>query len=107
MSNAQENATAVTPETFDVPKTLEILSGFLTDNGSLPLKLKRTDFTIAGETDTGATFVSHVSISPAESFGYSSWNDFEYYKEVAESIQEKGTCPECEMPIELEEVESV
>lgn len=100
MSTAQENAT-VEPSvgTYDVDQTLLILRGFLTDNDTMPLNLKRSDITIAGETESGAVFVSHVSISPEDTYGYSNWNDFDYYKDVSNAIQEKGTCPECVEPV--------
>ena len=94
MSDAQENATSTPPESFDVPTTLAILGDFLTDNGTMPIDLKRANFTIAGETVSGATFVSHVHISPADSYGYSNWNDFDYFNNVAAEIEGKAECPE-------------
>lgn len=92
--SAQENA-QVQRDTYTLPETLEILGGFLSDNGTHDLNLKRSDITFAGETETGATFVAHVTIAPESSQGYSSWNDFEYYNDVSKSIREKTVCPEC------------
>ena len=98
-SNAQLNAQSEAP-TLTLVETLDIVKGFLDDNGETPVTFKQFDVCIAAKTNTDATFVANLTIRPGveypEAEGMVSWNDFDYYNQVAQEIQAKTVCPECE-----------
>ena len=92
--NAQSEAPAIT-----LNETLDIVKGFLDDNGETPVTFKQFDVCIAAKTNTDATFVANITVRAGgeypEAEGMSSWNDFDYYNQVSQEIQAKTVCPEC------------
>ena len=97
-STAQVNAQSEAP-TITLNETLDIVKGFLDDNGETPVTFKQFDVCIAAKTNTDATFVANIAIREGVVFpegeGSTSWNDFDYYNQVAQEIQAKTVCPEC------------
>ena len=81
-STAQLNTQSEAP-TLTLDETMEIVKGFVTDNGEFPVTFKQFDVCIAAKTNTDATFVANITIRPAgeypEADAMSSWNDFDYY----------------------------
>ena len=95
-SNAQLNAQSEAP-TLTLGETLDIVKGFLDDNGETPVTFKQFDVCIAAKTNTDATSVTNLTIRPGgpylEAKSMSSWNDFDYYNQVSQEIQVRAVSP--------------
>ena len=63
-STAQLNTQSEAP-TLTLDETMEIVKGFVTDNGEFPVTFKQFDVCIAAKTNTDATFVANITIRPA------------------------------------------
>ena len=98
-STEQVNA-QLEPTPFTMDEALGIVKALFTGNDEPTPTFKQFDVCIAAKTNTDATFVANIAIREGVVFpegeGSTSWNDFDYYNQVAQEIQAKTVCPECE-----------
>lgn len=97
MTTAQENAQVSLPS-ITSNEVFAIVDQMLTDNGETTVKLNEANLTIAGKTDTGAVFVSHIFVGHDDTGviadARNDWNDFDYFNEVANQIRPLTVCAE-------------
>lgn len=75
-----------TQATISLNAALAQVEGYIDDGREGGLNLKQAQIMVAGETETGATFVSHIDIKPEQTIATSSWNDFDFYQAAAATI---------------------